>query len=106
LAGETPKLPFAPSEAKDESVAKTIHPGVPEYVDLFAITDDNNVLLALYEGRGPSSVNWPDMFMLAGDYLIEVAVVCPNAPSVRTKLLFRWPLQRNSVEVLWLTAEN
>jgi hypothetical protein len=100
LSGENPVLPFAPYERSD-AVAKTIHPNVPEYLDLLAITEFNQVIIILHEFQGSTSVNWPDIFSLQGDYLIEIAVVSDNAPSASLRLLFKWRLNRTASEIVY-----
>jgi hypothetical protein len=44
VAGEDLTLPFAPGE-RDEAIAKTIYPSVPEYLDFLAITHANQVVV-------------------------------------------------------------
>lgn len=99
LAGEMPTLPFAPGNQPD-AVAKAIHEGVPEYLDLLAIFEDNRVMLALHPGYASSSVDWGNMFSLAGDYKIKVAVTSPDAASATLDLLFRWRQDRLTADVV------
>ncbi len=64
LTGDTPPLPIAHGAAADGT--KTIHEGVPDYIDLLAIFENNTIDLCVPAERRTSSINW-GMFDLASD---------------------------------------
>jgi hypothetical protein len=99
LAGEMPILPFAPGEQPD-AAAKTIHEGVPEYLDVLAIFENNHVIVALYRGLGSSSINWNQIFSLAGDYTIKVAITSPDAARATIDLMFMWRQDRATAQIV------
>jgi hypothetical protein len=99
LSGENPVLPFAPGENAD-STAKTIHPGIPEFLDFLFITDDNQVVPALPRGIGASSVNWGALFSQAGVYAMEIAITSNDSVPVPIIINFDWTLDHNTAR-LW-----
>ncbi len=98
LAGENPSVTFAPGNQAD-AMAKTIHVGVPEYLDFLTVFEDNRAELAVPLGLQSSSINWRDIFAQAGDYTIEVAVTTPDATTASIELLFKWTLDRRNVQI-------
>jgi hypothetical protein len=99
FSGEIAILPFAPSE-KEDAISKSIYEGAPEYLDLFALTENSKVTLALHKFIGSNSVNWTDMFSLAGDYRFEILVISAESVAASTSLLFRWTLNPATSEII------
>jgi hypothetical protein len=97
LTGDTPPLPIAHGAANDGT--KTIHEGVPDYIDLLAIFQDNTVDLCVPPERRTSSINW-GMFDLASDYEIKVAVTSPDAKTISIDVILRWTLDRMTSEIV------
>ncbi|MGA7433874.1 MAG: hypothetical protein WBW35_25870 [Xanthobacteraceae bacterium] len=93
LNGENPPLQFTHNEP-DRDVA--INEGVSEYLDLLGILYDQRVVLAVPLHRRSSSIQWNDMFSLAGDYEIRAAVTSPHTSAAPIDLILRWNLQPNS----------
>jgi hypothetical protein len=94
LAGEAPPLPITHAT---EGI-KTVHQGVPDYIDLLAIFETNTVDLCVPQERRSSSINW-GMFDLASDYEIKVAVTAPAAETASINVIFRWTLDRVTLEI-------
>ena len=61
LQGENLALPFA-SHGMADALAKRIDPGVPEYLDLIAITADGHVLIATPNFIVPSAIKHTSYF--------------------------------------------
>jgi len=103
MSGESPLLSFAPGEQPD-ATNKTIHPDVPEFVDVVAVTygEQPQVFLPLHGNRASSSVDWANIFSLPGDYYFEVSVVSEKAPTVNARLLFHWTLNPATSKASWV----
>jgi hypothetical protein len=95
LAGENPPLPFTHSVDGNANV----HEGVSEFLDLMGVLHDQRIVLAVPANRRSSSIQWNDMFALAGDYEIRAIIIAPSVPAVPIDLLLRWNLQPNSAKI-------
>jgi hypothetical protein len=102
LSGEKMTLPFAHSDAPD-ATSKTIYPGAAEYIDFLSVRYDNKISFTPI-GSFSSSIDWNDMFSLAGDYEIQIVVVASNAPSSIVDLLFSWNLSHAKANIKLMPA--
>jgi len=92
---QTIALHFAPADAPD-SVLKTIRSGVPEYLDIVAVTSDGSVFLPV--ASRPNS--FPrDFFISQGEYRFSIVIASPTTPSVAMSLSFEWTGDRNTAKI-------
>ena len=95
LSGEVPPLPIVHAI----NGTKTVHSRVPDYIDLLAIFDNTSVDFCVSAERRSSSIRW-NMFDLAGEYRIIVAVTSPDAETALLEVIFRWNLNRTTAEII------
>jgi hypothetical protein len=95
--GEIPPLPFVHG---DTSGSKTVHVGVPDYVDFLAIFENNSVDICVPPSRRSSSINWGDLFSIPSDYEIKIAITSPETKSTPLDLTFKWTQDRNTAEIV------
>jgi hypothetical protein len=82
-------LPFAPFEMRNESIAKTIFPNVPEFLNVFFIAERNIVKLCSY--LNPPNIEWLEtIFRECGAYVFRIAVMAPKCDTKMIELLFNW----------------
>lgn len=81
--GETGALPFARSN--EDAYSKRIDEGVPQYLDLVAVTTENEVRVKTREFIVP-----PDSFDEPGDYTLNIAVATPKGRPVHCDLVLHW----------------
>jgi hypothetical protein len=96
LHGDTPPLPVV----HHPQGATTVSEGASEFIDLLTLLENSQVSLCVSPERRTVSVDWANMFSLAGDYNIDVAVTSPEASTARIKLLLRWTLNRATSEII------
>jgi hypothetical protein len=97
FSGESPVLPFAPSENIDCN-SKTIRKGVEEYVDFLFITDSNKVLIPFYKDEAPSSVDWGNLFARPGTYKFHI-VIQSEAPTMYIYPTLHWAGARDTAVI-------
>jgi excisionase family DNA binding protein len=81
-------LPFAPAERAD-AISKTVHGGVPEYLDVFYITAGSQVRIKSHMNL-PSSINEQSIFSRNGTYLFVIKITSPDAETESIELLLSW----------------
>jgi hypothetical protein len=101
LAGETPTLPFAPSEEVD-SIYKIINPLVPEFLDFLAANQTNGIVLP-FKGFLSQAVNWNELFRYPSDYFLKIVVVSENTPRSSIELKFSWTLDPTTSTIVALS---
>ena len=82
-------LTFEPREIKNQSIAKTISPGAPEFLDVFGITGHNKVEIFSHLAL-PSDLHPEKIFSETGTYALKVAITAPNCKTETRELLFYW----------------
>ena len=82
-------LTFAPSEKRDESVAKTIYPEKPEFLDVFHVTERNEVKINSYLNP-PSDIRPDVIFSELREYILEVVLTADDTVTKRVNLSFNW----------------
>lgn len=98
FSGHNLHLTFAPAEGAD-AVSKQIRPGVPEYLDLLAITEHDQIIIATKGYSHPSVASYPELFANTGLYTLHVVVSSANAPAARITIDLNWNGSRSSAEV-------
>lgn len=96
FSGDTPPLNIVHSGVETDV---TISEGVPQYADLLVVYDDNTADLCVPLNKRTLSADWKNMFTQAGEYRIKAAIISPNAKTALVDILFRWQLDRSSVEI-------
>jgi hypothetical protein len=96
--GENLPLTFAPAEQPDTR-AKLICNGQPEYLDLFAITIDNRVLLITKDFAYPSSIQPDKLFSEAGTYIFRVIVSTPATVATSLDVTLTWSGHRQTAKI-------
>jgi hypothetical protein len=90
--------PFAPAEKRSEATAKTIHPGVPEFLDIAFVTEKNEIKLCSAINL-PSHMKPSNIFCEEGAYLFEIVVTAAGCKS-EISLLFEWGGEGGSTKVM------
>lgn len=96
--GEPADLPFAPSESAD-AIEKTIHDKAPEYLDFIAITSENKVFITTHEHKGSSSIDWENLFPVAGEYQFRIAIASMS-PTIIIEPILKWTGDRQTSEMV------
>ena len=91
-------MPFSPAHAPDYD-AKDVSDKIPEYVDILAIThDDNSVIITTHGYFYPNSINHSAIFLEPADYGFHVVITSADSNPVEHDLLLKWTGN-------WRTAE-
>ena len=90
-------LPFAPAQSAD-SLAKKIHNGAPEHLDMMFISDDNKAELTPPDFRGSSSVDWRNLFSDPAIYTMRINILS-DTPTVACDIIFNWTGDRATSEI-------
>jgi hypothetical protein len=101
FSGENLPLTFAQVTRGQPVTTKKVANGLTEYIDLIAITEKNEIILALPGLVGPSSVNQRELFSQSADYTLSVFVSSPGMSKTVT-LLLRWFGNRTTAQLLWV----
>lgn len=97
---ESRELPFASSEDVD-SLAKTIHPNVPYFLDVLGIYWPKTRVFIPRKGNpcAATDLNGNYIFSDGGEYIITVSVSGNGVPTVQTKLLFSWTKNHETLSI-------
>jgi hypothetical protein len=87
ISGENIDLPFALSN--EDAFAKTVYESVPEYLDLIAVPEGSQPIIATKGFIKPSSIG-DGIFKQLGLYVLHVVVLTPEGEPAHTKVLFNW----------------
>lgn len=82
-------LTIAPSE-REEPFSKDIRDKVPEYIDLFCITEKNNVSIYPPHRPFPISIQPFTLFSGPGEYLFHVVVSAEDSSSSEIDVVLNW----------------
>jgi hypothetical protein len=89
--GDSATVTFAPGDQED-ATNKTINSGKTEFLDIFGVTYEGNILFVATKER-----NWqfaPDLrkiFAEAGDYFLDVTISNKSGcPTIQAELKFTW----------------
>lgn len=85
MDGENIPLPFA-----HELSAKQVKDGVPEFVDLIAVSATNRVAIASKDFVVPSSIQPDTLFARLGKYTFRVVITCDNGPPITIEPILNW----------------
>jgi predicted transcriptional regulator len=97
-------LPFAFADQPD-SLAKTIFPNNPYYLDVLAFEFKFfKMWFAVKGGRLATDKFGNDIFEEKGEYILSVSVSGSDVPTQQVKLRFNW--QRDIDTVIWETIES
>jgi len=83
------QLTFALGQERD-TLSKTIRPGVPEFLDVLAVSSKNEIYPST---KGRTWPYWPKLskiFSESGDYLLTVLITGNGVPTVTALLEFAW----------------
>jgi hypothetical protein len=104
LAGEHPPLHF--THSGDSAGTTIVAEGVSEFLDLLAVLYDQRVTLAVPFNHRSSSIQWSDMFSLAGEYEIKVMITAPSVTAAPVELVLRWNLNPATAEIAQRTPNT
>jgi hypothetical protein len=92
-------LAFAPFEKRDESSDKTIFPGLPEFLNIFYVTEHNKVRMCTYF-NSPSDIWRASIFDNSGEYVFKIAISGADCGTEMRELLFNWTGDINTATVV------
>ena len=90
-------LPFASAHSAD-ALAKRIHKGSPEFLDLMFIADSNMAFLTPPNFRGSSSVDWLSLLRDPAIYNMRINILS-DAPTIAVDVSFNWTGNRATSEI-------
>ncbi|SRR5258706_1693249 len=88
MAHESIQLTFSPGSQSD-ALSKTIHPDVPAYLDILAITEKNEILICAAGFSVPFSIK-DRIFGETGAYILTTVVSGNGISPERRELRFNW----------------
>jgi hypothetical protein len=91
-------LSFTPFEKKDESADKIIFPKVPEFLNIFFITEHNTVSICSYLNL-PNNKRWEHVFEEIGVYILRIAISAADCDTETMALSFNWTGDVNTATV-------
>ena len=81
--GSSLTLPFAPFEHHD-AISKLIRRGIPEYLNVLAISEHNQVMIVTHQFIYPIALNQDELFRETGTYTLKIAITSTSsAPEIR-----------------------
>jgi hypothetical protein len=89
FGGEIFKVPFAPGTDAD-AFSKSINDRATEYIDLVAITDDNEIVKPYHLGTHLNSIMLREIFDGTGEYQIHLLVSGDDIISQPVWIRFNW----------------
>lgn len=92
MQGENIPLPFAHSE----TAGRQVNALIPEYIDLIAITADNQVRIASQGLVVPNSIRPDQLFTEIGHYRFRVVIACEDGPPIEVEPVLNWTGNRES----------
>jgi len=91
-------LTFAPAERPNPRF-KDVNDKVPEFLDVMALTEENEVLITTPNFTNPSSFDQNKIFSERGNYLLSIVVSSPVTVSIPIDVGLRWTRDWNTSEV-------
>jgi hypothetical protein len=88
-SGDLSILTFAPGDAPD-AIAKTIHEGVTEYLDVLLITYNNQIGVATPNRQWQHLPTLTAIFAQTGTYLLSINISGEGSRTVPVELRFSW----------------
>jgi hypothetical protein len=82
-------LTFEPAENREEAIAKTIHPGIEQFLDVFYITDDSRITIHSYRNL-PGNINIEEIFSEPREYILEIVFTANDCGTETVNLLLNW----------------
>jgi hypothetical protein len=91
-------LTFEPAEKREEARAKTIHPQQEIFLDVFYVTNNNEVNIHS-DYYLPGNVKPSEIFAETGEYILEVEIIGDGFLPVTANLIFDWKGDRDTTRV-------
>jgi hypothetical protein len=95
FAHESIAMPIAPGW-RDNPTIKDIRDKVPEYLDVFFITDQNKIVLPAPNFLAPSTINYETLFSEPGEYVFHMIVSAPSTVSEEIDVPIKWTGDRKT----------
>jgi hypothetical protein len=97
MSGENIRLTFAPAEDSD-TLAKNVYPNTSEHLEFLMISSANQLAPCAYQGRGPNSVAWRDLFTAPGEYRFRISVTSPQT-TAGIDVVLNWTGDSRTLEI-------